>query len=411
MPQSGMLRAAVRRSQHVREFEAIGELAARAANPADPLHALLTAGIAQTSGLHPASLERLVVLWGQHWQRHELQKALRRGLHGHARTFRPVGRVAIVAPGNLCVATWQAIAEALLVGNRVTVRPGSGDPHAADNFARALRHIDPFLADRLEIQRFERGDRTAWLRWLGQSDALLVFGGDEATGAVLQLAGQAQFVGRVRLHGHLQSIGVLSTQLLADPDALRRAAAGWAVDALLADGRGCMSLRALWLVGAIDDAGRSLVRSTFATEFASVANELPAGRVDPRWQAQSQLAIESHAFAATVSGERWLERGAGWAILGTQGPTAAALGPGARALAVWEATDARDLQRQLTPWQHKLSTASVALGADRAHVRDLLERLGVHRTCAPGAMQAPPADRAPDGHVPFSALVRLSDRA
>ncbi len=397
----------------MRELEAIGELASRVSAPGDALFATLTAGIAESSGLHPTSLERLVQMWAHGWQRLEMERALRRGLGSHPGAFRPVGRVAIVAPGNLCVATWQVIVEALLVGNHVTVRPGGGDPHAAGNFQAALAQISPPLAARMDVQTFARDDRGAWTRWLATADALIVFGGDEATCAVLQLAAEAGFTGRVRLHGHFQSIGVLSTDMLADPDALRHAAAGWAVDALLADGRGCMSLRALWLLGPIDAAGRALVRTTLAQEFARVAKELPPGQLDPHWVARARLLVEDHAFAAAVRTDRWVERGSGWAILGTHGPVPAAVnspGPGGRTLALWEAGDAADLQRQLVPWHRRISTASVALDADSHGVLETLERLGVHRTCQAGHMQAPRADRAPDGHVPFAAVVRLSDR-
>ena len=102
--------------------------------------------------------------------------------------------------------------------------------------------------------------------------------------------------------------------------------------------------------------------------------------------------------------------GAGGIVASEIAAHAPATGPGGRALMVYEAVDGADLQRQLAPRQRKLSTASVALDADRFQLLDVLDRLGVHRHCAPGAMQAPRADRAPDGHVPFAALVRLTDR-
>ncbi len=397
----------------MRELQAISELAARAADPADPLYAALTDEIAETSGLHATSLAHLVSMWAQAWQLPNLERALRRGLGPHPAAFRPVGQVAIVAPGNLCVATWQAIAESLLVGNRVKVRASAGDPRAVSNFCNALRLVDAKLADRVQEHSFARGDRAAWLAWLRGADALLVYGGDAAIAAILQLAAEAQYTGRLRLHGHFSSIGVLATDLVAEPAGLQAAVAGWAVDALLADGRGCMSLRALWLVGPIDDAVRQQIRHALAAEFARAAAALPAGQLDPRWEAERQLLLQAHTFDAAVDGGRWVERGADWAILGTHGPIPAGtptLGPGGRTLMVYEAAHAPDLLRQLTPWQRRLSTASMALDDDQHGVLKTLEQLIVHRTCQPGAMQAPRADRAPDGHPPFTGLVRLADR-
>jgi hypothetical protein len=413
MSQWWMLRSGPQEAKQVRELQAISELTARVADPADPLRATLMAGIAESSGLHPLSLDRLVTMWVAGWQRVDLERAFRRGLGAHPGAFRPIGTVAIVAPGNLCVATWQAIAEAILAGNYVTVRPGSGDRLAAGNFREALRQVDAHLANRMEIQDFARNDRAAWLEWLARADALVVYGGDAAIAAVLRLAGEAGFTGRLRLHGHYESFGVLATEVLADPHALRTAAAGWAVDALLADGRGCMSLRALWLVGPVRDEDRQLLQTSLAAAFGRAAELLPAGQLDPGWQARGRLETETHAFAAAQHGDRWLVRGDDWTILGHHGAIAEgapALGPGARTLAVYEAADAPDLQRQLLPWRRKLSTASVSLDADRDNVLNIVERLGVQRTCQPGAMQAPRADRAPDGHMPLAALVRLTDR-
>lgn len=397
----------------MRELEALSELTAQVSEAATPIRADLTAGIAASSGLHPASLDRLVTLWAAAWQRPDLERALRRGLGAHPGANRPIGHVAIVAPGNLCVATWQAIAEALLIGNRVSVRPGSGDPLAPGNFRAALHGIDSQLAERVTVQQFGRDDRVAWLRWLADADALIVYGGNAAIAAVLQLAAEAGFTGRVRLHGHYQSFGVLAADALDDASMLEAAVAGWAIDALLADGRGCMSLRALWLVGEVTPARRARLRQALAAALAQVGGELPAGQLDPAWRAGVQLQVETHAFEAAVRPDRWLERGVDWAILGTAGAIPAAtgaIGPGGRALAVFEAADGRALAAQLHPWRRGLSTASLALDDDRHGVLAALERLGVHRTCQPGAMQAPRADRAPDGHVPFAAMLRLTDR-
>ena len=408
-----MLRSKQPEDEQVRELQAISDLTARAADPGDSLRATLIAGIAESSGLHPLSLERLVAMWTAGWQRPDLERAYRRGLGAHPGAFRPIGTVAIVAPGNLCVATWQAIAEALLAGNSVSIRPGSGDRRAAGNFRNALSEVDAQLAKRIEIQEFARNDRAAWREWLARADALVVYGGDPAIAAVLQLAGEAGFVGRLRLHGHYQSFGVLAREVLADPHALQTATAGWALDALLADGRGCMSLRALWLVGPIRDEERQQLQASLTAAFERVAAQFPAGQLDPRWLARGRMDVEDHAFAAAQRGDRWLAGGADWTILGHRGPLpagASALGAGARTLAVYEAADARDLEQQLLPWRRKLSTASLSLDADRDHVLNIVEKLGVHRTCQPGAMQAPRADRAPDGHMPFASLVRLTDR-
>lgn len=407
----------------MRELDSIAQLTARAANPADPLYADLLEGIAETAGLHPQSLQRLVGMWTSTWQRPDLEKALRRGLGPHPGAVRPIGKVAIVAPGNLCVATWQAMLEPLLVGNRVTVRPGSGDPRAPENLRRALRQVDAELGDRIEIADFARDDEASWMHWLKDCQALCVYGGDTAISSLLHLASRAGFGGRLRLHGHYQSIGVLDAELIDDPVTMRAIAAGWAVDTLLADGRGCMSLRALWLVGKLDAAARAEVRRALASALERAAKSLPPGQLDVAWQAELALFVQNHAFQVANSAasnsedspgeEAWLEEGDTWSLLGHASGTPAGTqspGPGARSLVVYEARDAADLMQQLEPWRGKLSTVSLAVDADSHGILDAIERLGAHRTCQPGAMQAPRADRAPDGHMPFTSLVRQTDR-
>ena len=398
----------------MRELESIARLTARVMDPEDPVRATLLHGVAATSGLAPTSLERLVAMWAGAWQRVDLERALRRGLGPHPGAFRPVGRVAIVAPGNLCVASWQAMLEALLVGNHVSVRPGSGDPLSPGNLQKALELVDVELAARISLVRHDRHDEAAWRAWLHQADALTVFGGKSAVSGMLRIAGASGFAGRIRLHGHYTSFGVLDVALIEDDVSLRALVQAWAVDTLLADGRGCMSLRALWLVGQVEPAMRLQVREALRWAMTRVAETLPPGRVDPAWAAEAALRSDMHAFLAATSDDAWIERDATWAVLGSAGGPAAgqeAFGTGARTLMVYEAVDAADLVAQLTPWRGHLSTASLAVDADAHGILDALEGLGVHRTCQPGAMQAPRADRAPDGHLPFTGLVRQTDRA
>lgn len=398
----------------MRDLDTIATLTTRVLVPGDPVRVRLLDGVAQTSGLSEASLDRLVAMWADAWQRTDLDRALRRGLGQHPGAFRPVGRVGIVAPGNLCVATWQAILEALLVGNSVSVRPGSGDPQSPENLQQALALVDPQLAARIQIVRHDRADEAAWLSWLGRCDALSIYGGKAAISGLLRLAGLSGFAGRVRVHGHYTSFGVLDVDLIEDEVSLRAIAQAWAVDALLADGRGCMSLRALWLVGPLEPPMRERVREALRWAMTRVALALPPGRLAPEWLAEAALEVETHAFAAANDPRHWVERGEDWAVLGVAGgpdPRRDAPGPGARVLSVYEARDATELIAHLRPWQGGLSTASVALDADSYGILDALEGMAVHRTCQPGSMQAPRADRAPDGHLPFTGLVRQTDRA
>ena len=410
-----MLRAVLPPELALRTLEILGELASRARQPGDPVRAALLAGIAETSGLHRASLERLCDLWARAWMPPGPERLWQRGLgHLPADSFAPLDTVAVVAPGNLCVATWQAVLEPLLAGCRVRVRSGSGDPLAASNLATALGFLDADLAARIETSSFDRADRAGWARWLHGTDALAIYGGDQAIAAVLHLAGEAGYAGRVRCHGEMQSFAAIAVQALDTPGLWH----ALAHDALIADGRGCMSLRLVVLVGTLQPQQEREVHDALARALAEVAARLPAGSIAPQWRAAQTLAGDACEFAAAL-GQLDFTRGSDWWLAsqwrpagdrGVVAPTAAALGPGARSLVVRAVPDWPALAALLAPMRGHLSSAALLVADAPAAAHAACEQLGVHRLCAPGELQAPPAHRAPDGYQPLIDFVRVFDR-
>lgn len=390
---------------------ALSQVACRALDDRDPVRTALLRGLAETSGLHPTSLDRLLQLWALAWQEPGVLGLLRR-VSGGAEAVRPLGQVAVVAPGNLPVATWQAVAEPLLAGNRVRVRPGSGDPRAPGNLADALRIVDPAVAEQIEVVAFERGDDDAWRGFLTDARALAIYGGDDAVAGVLQRAGRAGFSGSVRAHGDLQSCAVVHTDV--DATTLRAQALALAHDALLADGRGCMSLRTVFALG--DETRAAKWHAELALALAETAVRFPAGRLDPQWQAKGAMAAEEHAFAAAGAPRRAVASGDGWWLASRwddealRGTASGPLGPGGRGLEFQAVEGLEQLERRLSGRAGRLSTVALAVPqAQRLPTLQVLERLGVHRVCGLGRMQAPPADRAPDGHVPLALFTRLQD--
>ena len=401
----------------MRIADILGELARRARAHDDPLRAVLLEGIAETSGLHPTSLQRLTDLWADAWMPPGPKQALQRGLgHLPPGSWSPLDQVAVVAPGNLCVATWQAVLEPLLAGCRVRLRSASGDPRAADNLARALGMIDSELAERLETTAFDHRDDDAWCRFLAGTQALAIYGGDEAVAAVLKQAAFNGYQGRVRCHGHMQSLAVLQTAELDRPGLVQ----ALAHDALLADGRGCMSLRLVLLVGMLTRQQQWAFHQALAEALAEAALVLPAGTIAPQWLAQQALEGDAFAFAAALSPESIdLTRGSDWwlasdwrspAADGPPLPDHPELGPGGRGLIVRRVGDWSALTRALAPWRTHLSSAALHAPGQREEALRALNQLGVHRVCAPGQLQAPPADRAPDGHEPLIDFVCVAGR-
>ena len=384
------------------EVQAFLTLAERLA--ADPeLRSLLEAGICDTSGLHPTSLTRLVDLW---------LGGLTANALGHVAESEgggaPLGTVAIIAPGNLCVATWQAMVEALVCGNRLLIRPGSGDPRAAENLRAVLARVSGDVAERIEILPFERDDLAAWRAMLARADGLMVYGGDGAVDQVAALAEEAGFKGPMRRHGHGVSLAILPAAILADEAQLRQLAPDLAHDALLADGRGCLSLRALLVEGALPAERWSEIADVLADAMTAVAQQLPQGHIATDLLASRRLLIEEAEFvAATAPGQALLRHdpAAGWAIVGwpqRRQLAPAALGPGARCLVMLPLAHRNELGAALAPMERWLSTLAVPRRS--IGVGHVALSAGFDRVCAAGQMQAPKADRPTNGYRPGQLL-------
>jgi hypothetical protein len=367
--------------------EAVAELAGGVAHHAAPLRRQLTDGIAASSGLHPTSVERLTTLWAEAWRAPGPQRLVRQMSAGF-----PVGRVAVVAPGNLCVATWSAIAEPLVAGNVVRVRPGSGDPLAAERWRAALAELSPEVAQRIEIDAFGRGDLGRWRHFLQDVDALVVYGGDAAVAALWQIAGEAGFAGRLRGHGDRRALSVLH-----HPDELLAQASQLAHDALLADGRGCLSLRTVWLVGDWSRAVWQSLHAALAQALHDGAHSLPAGQLSAQVRAACAASEAGHAFAAAL-GRCWLHRSPDAWLATYPSPDGAVWGNVGRGLVLAGVPDEALLGQWLKPWRGRLSAMAGSPGPA------LLQALAVPKVCAPGQLQAPRAEAGLDGQPPLAGL-------
>lgn len=370
-----------------------------------PLRQTLLHNLPETTGLHRASLQRLTDLWVQAWLPDAVKRLLLLG--GDAtQAWQPAGTVGLVAPTNLPVATWQPILQALLLGNRVRVRPGAGDRLSAQNLLQVLTMFAPELADRVEICAFDQQDTPQWQHFFKDLDALLIYGGDAAVAAVADRAANAGYNGAIRRHGHRQSLGILPVAAL--DGGLAEVASGLAHDALLADGRGCLSLRAVVLVGAVTGGDWRKFAQQLGIAVAGAAQKFPAGTIAPQWAAQTHLLRETLAFSAALSPDRIIfqDLGDAWLAAEQRLPLAetADLGPGARGLMLWHAPDLATLQHNLTPLTGKI--AACAIADQTPQLLAMLSDLRVPRVCRAGELQAPPLDAPHDGYAAQEGLIR-----
>lgn len=347
----------------------------------DPaLRGRLAAIVTPESGLHPASVDRL--LW--HWADGFAAEAfLARATQLREDGARGRGPVVIVAPSNLPVAAWTASLEALMLGLSVRLRPASGDLGGPRALQQLLAEAAPSLAGRLRLVEARRGDTAAWRTITADAGAIVAFGGDPALDAIAALAPAGL---PVRRHGPKVSLGLLRGGPGPQPDAV---VDGLLEDALLADGRGCLSLRALLIEGTQADA--MAWAQALAQAAPAIRQRWPAGTLDPALLAQARLAAEADAVDAAIAGGV-VVRAAGHAFSAIATPLdrglrLAQLGPGAALLRLFAVPPGTDLAELLRPLQHQLAglvTPEVTTWQAEPATSPLF-----YARCPPGRMQAP----------------------
>ncbi len=371
-------------------LRALADLTERLRRGDPPLLASLMGALGE-SPLHPHTVRTLAMGFGQGWSAGRLAglaRALSRGVE-------PVGTVAVVAPGNLFVAAWQAVLEPWLAGNRVRVRPSADDRGAVAWLVAQLTAVTPAI----EIDPWPRDDVQAGQRFFAAADAVALWGGDLALTELRQLAAAAGFGGPLRLHGPRAALAIVDTSVAIT----QRALAGLARDVVLGDGRGCMGLgQVWWLDGNVERAAD--LHERLAVQLQRAARRWPPGPASTAAAVARQQRAESLAVAARVMpGAQISARPDGWLLTAPDRAFASASGqaPGRCAVATTVVPD--ELPGALLAVTSAISVVVTNLPADAA--RDLARGLRC-RWCRPGQAQAPRADHGHDGYGVFEGFVR-----
>jgi hypothetical protein len=310
-----------------------------------------------------------------------------------------VGEVAVVAPGNMPVATWQLLVTNWLAGNGVRLRPSRGDPFAGRNLFTAVDlvadnlQIEAPLRPNLHVQPSDRTDKDNHRALLDGTSALVVMGGDTAVRSWQEFAASVGYAGLFRGHGSRHAAA------LVGPDAdLPGVWAGLAHDLLLADGRGCLSLRTVVTWGLAAD----VVHGRLVAAVAGARLDWPAGDLDPTWLAQRDLLVRDWQLRAALGEPRQVQSWSDAAVLTVANPVAAtAAGPGGRCAVVLAFAEHNQALRWMSD-QTQLS-AVAAIGLAEQALAALSGAVGV---VAPGTLQAPSPSRWEDGLPPLHHLVK-----
>ena len=340
---------------------------------ASPLTAAEVDRIAHSGGLRAPQVEALVQLW--------LQGASVGSADERASGPHPA-KIAVVAPGNLFVATWQPIIEGLALGAEVVVRASQRDRDAPDVLRRWLHRAVPELAPRLRCVTFPRDDEGSWRRLLSDVDAAVVQGSSTACEDLKGVRDRCSPGLPIRAQGHRLSLSLVSgppSKPLCDR---------LAFDALVSAGRGCMAPRVVIHRGGGDL--RDWVEPlSDALQGLSDRWQLPAfEQLDGAWR----HAVELHRLEAALAGGRLLEPAlsAAQLLIRLDAPidrlTLSHLPPAGPAL--WLLASEAPAARLLAPVSRWLSVVTV--DADSEPLREALYEAGALRVDEIGRAQSPP---------------------
>ena len=186
-------------------------------------------------------------------------------------TFRSAGRVVIVASDTTIGVAIPALVFALCAKSHVVVKDREDRLVAA--FAETLAQEEPELGARISVDVWHGTDDDTSGARLRDAQIVLAYGADDALRAIrAHLAAETRFVP----FGHRTSVGYVARETLDDPTRTQDVAQRAALDGLLYDGDGCLSMHALFV-----ERGGACEPEEFARQFSracdAVAIEFPAG--------------------------------------------------------------------------------------------------------------------------------------
>ncbi len=295
--------------------------------------------------------------------------------------FRGIRRSAIVASQTTIGVALPPLVFALCANSRVLVKD-PGDSLVAE-FVATLAQEQPELAARVAIETWDGADAAVSRAKLATAGVVVAFGGDAALRAIREhLDPSARFVP----FGHRTSVAYVAREALVSGAAAESVARNAALDALLYDGEGCLSLHALFVErgGAVDppDFARRLARACDA-----VAVEFPAGPARP---GAPFVAYRRAALFRAAQGSGAVYEGRNAAQLIVYDPPRDLPPPLLpRTLAVYPVANPAEALAFLEP--HVLPLEGFARAEDtRADIMELALASGANRIAALGTLQDPP---------------------
>jgi hypothetical protein len=330
----------------------------------------------------------------------------RRSGRGKCRAFGPPLTTHIFS-GNIPGVPAFSLLCALLAKSACLGKSASEEPLFPVLFARSIAEMEPELGDCLAVLLWKGGDRDIEGKAFSSSDAVIVYGSDEAVESVRRrVPSSVRFIG----YGHKLSFGCIGREALSK-SRVQETAGRAALDASVFDQQGCLSPHLFY----VEEGGE-----TTAREFAGILaramdafhREIPRGRISPEASAainQLRGDYEFREMAEEGVDLHVSSPGTEWTVIYEED---AAFAPSClnRTLRVKPVRDAADVPGLLEPVRRYLQTAGVSLPESRLMpLGEALGFLGVDRVCPLGRMANPTPEWHHDGRFNILDLLRWTD--
>ena len=371
------------------------------------------------TGFSPEAVERSFDVELRNYRADSLWRALRREL-GDPEVldgFRPdvelQGRGMAIGPritlgvftGNVPGLPALSLVRALLVKSAVIAKVASGEPSFAARFVRTIHAVEPCLADAIVVTYWDRNDEASLRGALGQADAVIAYGGEDAVAAIRARIGPHQ---RYVEHGHKLSAGIVTERYLHEVGA-DEAARRIAVDVSTFNQHACIAPQAYLVEGDTEHARGFAAR--VARALSDYAGECPLGTLDEADASSIQLRRATDAWLAVAREGRdlWCASGLDWTVILDTDLTSIT-GTGNRVLRMIPVSSLDHALSRLQPIARHLQNVGVgALGEELWRAATQLAELGACRVSEPGRMAEPSMIWRHDGITCIAALVRWCD--
>jgi hypothetical protein len=218
-----------------------------------------------------------------------------------------------VLPGNVPLVWLPTLLACLVMRTPCVLKPSREDPLTAPLFAATVAAKSPELGAALAVLPWAGGDEAVEAEVLRDAGALIAYGDDPAIGSLARrLPPGVPFIA----HGPRVAVGIIAREAL-NPGRFDPLATAAARDVLLYDGRGCLSLSAIFVErGGLMEPGEVVTALAQAMQAASA--KFPPGRPDRDTAAMTQswrARIRARALAGHPSRCETGSHGLDWTVL------------------------------------------------------------------------------------------------